>query len=214
MKNSTLSFLFFFLISSLAFAQKISYGLSFGANYISVETDGADENLYAGDSYSPFNEKGFPVNIGGYFDYSLNESFGIKANLFYSKNVDEYLIYSDNNESTELDVMKSAIKFQPLLKFDVNKEYGKGFYLLAGPQFSFILNEEDARNNFELEENFYKSTNIGANLGFGLQFSSLIGAEIIGYYGLSNWIDNENIDTSTAGAYLNVYINLASIINK
>lgn len=214
MKNLTLSFLFFFLIPSLAFAQKISYGLSLGANYISVETDGADENLYAGDSYSPFNKKGIPVNIGGYFDYSLNESFGIKTSLFYSRNLDEYSISGERGLTADVDFLISSINFQPLLKFDVNKKYNKGFYLLAGPQVGFILNEkEDAADNFKFEGDFYKSTNIGANLGFGIQFSSLIGAEIIGYYGLSNWIDNENIDTSTAGAYLNVYINLASIIN-
>lgn len=213
MKKIIFGIIFSFALVS-AYGQEFSYGLLVGANYVSIETDGDDEGLYAGDSYSPFNKSGFPLNIGGYFDYSFNESFGVKANLLYSRNVDEYTIYLGNYESSELDLIKTSIKFQPLLKFDVNKEYGKGFYLLAGPQLSFIINEEDARNNFDLEENFYKTINLGANLGFGVQFSSLIGAEIIGYYGLSNWIDNSNIDTSTAGAYFNLYINLASLIKK
>ncbi len=201
-----------FLFTTLT-AQEFSYGILLGGNFKDIEVEG--EGLYAGSGYSAVNEPGVPINLGAYIDYPFTNSLGLKANIFYSKNKDEYQLAVAQYESYDLDLINSTLQFQPLVKFDVNKEYGKGFYLLAGPRISFVLDTYDARNNFDQEaEDFYKSANFGGMFGFGFGIGEYIGFEVVGDYGLSNLIDNDQFETTTAGAYANLYFDLSKLVKK
>lgn len=196
-------------ISGLS-AQSISYGIMLGANFNNIEIDG--EGLRGGASHSAFKEPGVPIDLGGYVDFQLNESMGIKANVFYSKTLADYTLGRLGYTSERVDWVTSSVEVQPLFKYDVNKSYGKGFYLLAGPRLAFVFDQKDVRNNLEGDD-FYKSVNFGANLGFGFTVSELIGFEITGNYGLSNLIDSSHFESTTAGAYANLYFNLDKLIN-
>lgn len=210
MKKQFLFIAIFALTLSTLSAQNISYGIMLGANFNNIEIDG--EGLSAGASYSAFKQPGVPIDLGGYVDFQLNESMGIKTNVFYSKTKAEYQLGSLGRYS-EVDWVTASIQLQPLFKYDVNSDYGKGFYLLAGPRIAFVTDQKDARNNLEGDD-FYKSTNFGADLGFGFTISGIIGFEIIGNYGLSNLIDSDDFKTTTAGAYANLYFNLDKLIKE
>jgi len=180
-------------------AQEISYGLVLGSNIKDIEVKG---DLNAGSSYGL-------INFGGFFDYQLNQSLGVKSNLLYSKTIDEY--NSPGSFST-IEFKIATVQFHPLIKFDTNKEYNKGFYLIGGPRFSFILNVKD--EDGDKVEDFYKGTNFGAMFGFGVVFLKHFGFELIGDFGLSNMLDIEDNKTTTAGAFANLTLNLESLINN
>ena len=199
-----------FALSTLTVsAQDFTYGFLIGAN--AYDGDISGEEISGGDGYSAFGKEGFPLNIGFYGNYKLNDFLGVKANLFYKGNYKSIRFDNVNNDYGQY---VSSIQFQPLLVFDVNKEYNKGFYLVGGLGVDVKLNEKTITTGFAFEEDVYKTTSIDALFGFGFTFSNLIGMEFIGNYGLSNSIALSGYETSTAGAYVNLYFNIASLINK
>ncbi len=209
MKNSYL-FLFLICLTHTAVkAQELSYGVLLGANAKDIEIEG--DGLSAGAAYSVFNYPGFPLDIGVYVDYALDASFGIKTNLYYGKTVQEY--YTDIN-FRNIPLLVEQITLQPMLKYDVNKEYGKGFYLLAGPRASFVISSKFADSDVGDADGFLKGSNFGAGIGFGFSFSKTIGFEMMGDYGLSNLLNSSDMKTKTAGASVNLYVNLEEILNK
>lgn len=209
MKNTFLLILLVCMTQSTLKAQELTYGFLLGANAKDIEVDGA--GLNAGGAYSAFNYSGFPADIGGYVDYGFDESFGFKANLFYGRTIHEYTL---DPGLTKLNLLVDQITLQPLLKYDVNKEYGKGFYLLAGPRISFVLSTKVVDSNIDDADDFYKGSNFGAGIGFGFTFSKTIGFEMMGDYGLSNLIDFSEWKTTTAGASAILYFNLERVFNK
>ncbi len=160
--------LFITLISN---AQDLSYGLVLGANTHKVN---AKDPLFGTGSYSYF-------NIGGFFDYGLNDKFGIRSQLIYNKAKEDF--YSDIT-AKEFDTYVSSIHFSPSFKMHVGGEYNTGFYFLSGPRISFVLNSE-LDNGDELE-GFYKNINFGFQFGFGVVVLEYFGIEIVGDFDISN----------------------------
>ncbi|MEX2349290.1 MAG: outer membrane beta-barrel protein [Flavobacteriaceae bacterium] len=209
MKNTFLLILLVCLTHTTLKAQDLTYGVMLGANFKNIEVEG--DGLNAGAAYSDFKYTAFPVDMGGYIDYGFDEAFGIKANLFYGRTVHEY---SSDPGSLSIHLMAGQVTLQPMLKYDVNKEYGKGFYLLAGPRASFVISSKFEDSDLGDADGFYKGSNFGAGIGFGFTFSKTIGFEMMGDYGLSNLLDSSDWKTETAGASVNLYVNLESLLNK
>lgn len=98
------------------------------------------------------------------------------------------------------------------LKFDVNRSYKEGFYLLLGPRISFISNATDEFN--EDVSDFYAKTRIAVQLGLGIHFLKHFGFELVGDYGVSDILNSEDLEGTTAGGYALFTVNLESILNK
>lgn len=204
-----------FVFSTLAVsAQDFTYGFLVGANAYDGDISGGD--LHGGDAYSAFGKDGFPLNIGVFGNYQLNQSIGVKANLFYKGNYRSIDYFSADNPGLyyDFDTYISSIQFQPLFVFDVNKEYDKGFYLMLGPGIDFKLNENNLGDEVNDLDELYNHVNIDALLGFGFTFSKVFSMEFIANYGLSNQLDSDLYETTTVGAYVNFLVNLTPLINK
>ncbi|WP_179348556.1 porin family protein [Winogradskyella pacifica] len=192
-----------FLATLSSQSQELTYGFVTGVNLYDIETQGGS---------FVNNESAISYNFGGFLDYQLNDSFGLKGNLIYSAaNEMSYVTRAGYVYSEPFDIKVKSLQFIPHLKFDFNKEYNKGFYLFIGPRISFVLGSKDEDGN--KIENFYKATNFGAQLGFGFHFLKHFALEIVGDYGLSDTLDN-NTETQTGGGYINLNINIESILNN
>lgn len=213
MKKIIFGIIFSFALVS-AYGQEFSYGLLVGANAYDGDISGGD--LHGGDAYSAFGKDGFPLNLGVFANYQLNQAMGVKANLFYKGNYRsvDYFSVSTQSEFSKIETYLSSIQFQPLFVFDVNKEYGKGFYLMAGPGLDFKLNENNLGEEMEYVDEVYTNVNLDALFGFGFTFSQVFSMEFIGNYGLTNQLDSDLYETTTAGCYVNLLVNLDTLIKK
>lgn len=209
MKNSILWIFLVCLTHTAVKAQEVSYGVLLGGSWkeIKIEEDGLSGYW----AYSSFKYTAFPLDIGVYVDYGFDASFGIKTNLHYGRTLHEYNIEPGFNK---LFLLVDQITLQPMLKYDVNKEYGKGFYLLAGPRASFVISSKADDSEPRDTEGFYKGSNFGAGIGFGFTFSRTIGFEVMGDFGLSNLLDSSEFKTTTRGVSGNFYVNLEPLFNK
>ncbi len=179
-------------------AQELSYGVITGWNFYDLEINGPFSGGAAISS----------LNYGGYAEYNLNNRIGVKFNLIYSNLTEDYIYYVKRGLYDSYDeVEMSALNFQPLLKFDVSKEYNKGFYLLAGLQFTNV----SVKDNFY--EAFYKKNYYSGLFGFGVNFLNHFGTEVIITRNLSNTLTSSANTAQNYGAYFNFTVNIESVIN-
>jgi hypothetical protein len=187
------------------FSQNLSYGVLFGVSYMDSEVKNSLNSVTEVTSEKP------NIHFGAFLDYQFSSRLGVKLNGQYNRSYEQYrLRYIPNPKETEFSI--NSIQLIPHLKFDVETEYSKGFYFLAGPRISFVLSAEDQSGNDV--SNFYKGTNFGAQLGFGINIAKMFAIEIIGDYGFSDISEAEPTEIRTAGAYINLVANIESIINK
>lgn len=185
-------------------AQKLSYGALLGFNAYDVEIDGP---ISANSGFSG-------LNFGGFIEYQLKSNFAVKGNLLYSNVVEDNFITGSTNtfDGRLIDKLKvNTLQIHGLLKYDVNSEYNKGFYLIGGLRMTNVLS---AKADGEKIEDFYKKSNFGAMFGFGFNFAKHFGLELVPEINLTNTLDSETNKTRNFGAYLNFTINIESIINK
>jgi len=190
------------LTSSFLNAQEISYGPILGVNSYDIEVEGPLSSTGASSS----------LNFGGFIDYNFKGNFGIRGNLIYNSiNESEYyLIENGIGQGKFLDEVKlNMIQIQGLLKYDVSNNYNKGFYILGGLRMSNVLSAES--NNKDVKE-FYKNSNFGIMLGFGVNFLKHFGLELIPDYTITNTINSDNNKSKNFGEYLNLTFNLESLI--
>ncbi|MGM8361274.1 porin family protein [Flavobacterium sp. ARAG 55.4] len=199
-----ITFIIFFLtIFNHSKAQNISYGAILGMNGYDVEIHGP---INGGAGYSG-------LNFGGFLDYQLNKNFGIRGDLIYSSVKEDYYAKYDGNKYAGSIFEESKIKsieIHTLLKYDVNKEYNKGFYLIGGFRIKNIIN---AKLDGEKNNDLYRRINLGGMLGCGVNFAKHFGLEFIPEVNLTNTITPENNKARNYGAYINLTVNLESIIN-
>ncbi|MGB5418580.1 porin family protein [Algibacter sp.] len=184
------------------YSQESSYGLLLNTNYYDVAVKNGSQ--IGGEVTQP------PFGIGVFYDYNFSNNLGFKTNLFFSSNKERYHYYQIGSNS-RVDLNKKSIQVSPHLKYDVRKEYNKGFYLMSGPRLSFVLSAKD--NDGNKIEDFYKKVDFGIQLGFGFNFLKHFGFEILGDYGLNDISKTEPI-VKTAGIHANLTINLEPILNK
>jgi hypothetical protein len=197
--------LIFFLLSIFSGkAQNITYGVLVGGHIYDIITPKADEGFRGYIGYTILNRGGLPGDIGVFVDAKINESLGIKTNIFHSQSYDEYADDDTPNNYIN-DYLISSIQIQPALKIDANKEYGKGFYFLTGLRLNYILQTTHDQSDNEIG-GLYKKASYGIQGGFGFMFSRLIGFEIRGDVSISNMLDSSKRSARTNGAYGNFFV--------
>lgn len=131
-------------------------------------------------------------------EYNFNEKIGLRGSLLYGNKEDNYYQY----QLITLNV--TTLQFNPVLKYVFGKNYDKGSYAFAGPRLTHILKTEN--NGTEITD-FYKKTNFGFQLGFGVNFLEYFAFEFGGFQGMPNFL--ESVDEK------NYYIDVsASLIIK
>ncbi len=202
--KKTLFTCFTFLFLQSVNSQKLSYGALMGFNAYDIEIDGP---LNAGAGYSG-------LNIGGYVEYQINNRIGIKSNLIYtSVKEDNYYVidhgvsYGNLIDKAEM----NTLQIHALLKCDVRHSYTKGFYFIGGLRMTNVLN---ASGDGATLSGFYKSSNFGAMLGFGVNFAKHFGIELLPECNLTNTLDSSSNTAKNYGGYLNFTVNIESLIHK
>ena len=96
-----------------ATAQDFSYGVITGVNVYDIEIDGP---LIASDGRSG-------LNIGGFAEYQLNSSFGVRGNLLYSnvKENDFGIIEGSTLTPTYSEVNLKIIQLHALVRYDLKE---------------------------------------------------------------------------------------------
>lgn len=143
----------------------------------------------------------------------MNDNLGLKL----------YGIYNTTNEVASYDTPNAGRLFERvrlktlqahlLTKFDVNKEYNKGYYVTGGFRLTSIL-DKTARTNQELLEDFHRKSNIGVLLGMGVNFSKSLSIEVLADRNLTNTLDSENNTAKNYGFYLNLLFDISTLISK
>jgi len=179
-------------------AQENNYGVKIGINANGVINDSQN----SGDITAP---KGVGFIISGFYDFKINESFGLIGNLNFNKRITNYEPPKANLSYFELN---------PMLKFDLNNDYGTGFYLKAGVNYSFLLSAKENDTNQNIKEDFNSSL-LGFNFGFGSDISNLLGIEFIMGYSFSNSLkefENQKIKSNFLSGNISLVLNLNELI--
>lgn len=185
-------------------AQKLHYGVLAGYSGYDIEIDGP---LNSGGAVSD-------LNFGGFAEYQCNNRLGIRGNLVYSKiqEDDYYAIVNGtvNGKFLEEPQLKT-LQLHALVKLDVRRTYNKGFYLISGFRMTHVL---DAASDGDDVKDFYNSPTFGFMFGFGVNFAKHFGLELIPETNITNTIDVERNSAKNYGAYINLTVNLASILKR
>ncbi len=198
-----ITFILFLLLNTInSFSQKNSYGLLLGTNAYDIQISKVEKS----GAYSKY-------NIGAFFEHQINNHIGTKSYLIYNKTFEgDYRFYS--NESPNLfNVESKTLQLHLLLKYDINNQYNKGFYTLGGLRVTNLLNSESDQYN-NLDDTFFKKTNFGILLGFGVNFAKHYSLELVGDRNISNPNRSEKYKAQNLGAYFNFLINLESLLQK
>lgn len=184
---------------SLNAQKKLSYGVLLGAIFY-----GPDNNN-GKNTFDTSNNSITSVNFGGYAEYNFNERIGIKTEVTLNK---RDLVYFNTKDLFKMNFVEIA----PNLKYDFGHQYRKGFYMLLGPKVALMtkatLDGEDVKDAF-------KSTTVGAQLGFGYRIIKFIDLETKFDYGLTPFYKLPNGNKSSFfGGYLSLNLDLEKLINK
>lgn len=192
-----------FVLSLKGFSQDFNYGLLIGGNFYDIEIDGP---ISGGSANSD-------INLGLFGEYIMNENFGLKLYGIYNT-TNEVASYDIPNVGRAFDgVRLKTLQAHLLTKFDVNKEYNKGFNLTGGFRLTSIL-DKSARDDQELLDDFYKKSNVGVLLGLGINFSKSLSIEVLADRNLTNTLDSENNTAKNYGFYLNLLFDISTLISK
>lgn len=191
-----------FLFSFIGFSQNLSFGVLLGGSLYDIEIKG---DITAGTAYSN-------LNYGAFAEYNFNESLGVRMNLLFNTAREKGYSFSYNNASYSLfsEAELSTVQLHGLVKYDVNRDYRKGFYVIGGLRFTSILKID---SEVDLNE-FYNKNNIGVLLGIGTTFLKHFSIEFLTDYNITNTIDSDDNKAKNLGAYLNLMIHLESIFSK
>lgn len=200
MKKLILLTLFLFSISVQS--QDFSYGVLLGTNVYKIPISG---DLRSNGGLTA-------INIGAYGSKKINESFGIQLNVFFGKSV-ENGFNDDEGDFFTGKINVNKVNTQLLLKYDPNESYGNGFYFLVGPRLTFISEAKTRGDDIDISD-FYKDSNLGLSAGFGSDFLKHFNVEFLFDYGIPSILDLEDNKASTFGGYLNILVNIESIINN
>ena len=205
MKKTSFIIILMTIFINTTFSQKLKYGLYLGMNAYDIEIEGP----YAasgGHSY---------INFGLFGDYQLSNRFGVKANIFYNKTRESNYDRYTGTYTSDLfgDVKYSSLQLQGLLKYDVRRDYNKGFYLLGGARLTNI-SKVTFEENREFEDQLLNKTNLGAVLGFGTSITRYINFELMADKSISNPFNLTDAKSSNVGVYGNINVNLSSFFSK
>ncbi|MVO08140.1 outer membrane beta-barrel protein [Flavobacterium sp. TP390] len=204
MKKIKALFVLFLLCQSIT-AQELSYGPMIGFTGYDVNINGP---INGGAGFSG-------LNFGGFIDYQLNASFGVRGSINYSVvKEDNYGAIVDRTWNNLFEEAKiQLLQFNGLVRFDVNKSYNKGFYLTSGLKLSNALN---VKIDGDKNDDFYAKTYLNFMFGLGVMLNKDISFEFIPEINVSNTLDylSEQNTSKNYGATLNITCNLDPIFRK
>lgn len=174
MKTIVLSVSFLFA-TSVAVAQKISYGVIGGYNISKIENLGGDG--------LDVNRPGF--HVGGIAEFAMNEKWSWETSLVYSEEGEEFTI-----DNVDFDYKYTNINLPVQAKYYITK----GLSVHAGPQIGIITKIEESIDGGEarlirdrVNSHFALTGGIGYDLDMGL-FAKISYAR-----GLTDTIDNIDV---------------------
>ncbi|MEL1241154.1 outer membrane beta-barrel protein [Flavobacterium flavipallidum] len=202
MRKILIGFLFLFSVS--IFSQDLKYGVVVGANSYDLEIKGP---IIAASGISLF-------NIGGFADYRIKDRLGVKTHLIYNTTT-EYDYYYYNPPTDMRGLFDSAklktLQLHSFLKYDVKRDYNKGFYLLGGLRMTNVL--EAKSDTDENLNGFYKKVNFGGLFGFGTTFLKNFSFELVGDFSLTKTINMDDSKPKNLGCYANILFNIEPLFN-
>jgi opacity protein-like surface antigen len=139
-----LSILFIVLLSAYSVnAQMFKFGLKGGANFSSLEGDNIESSKYTS------------FHVGGLVEISLLENLSVQPELLYSSQGAKF------DEAAVEDINYNYITVPVMAKFYL---VSKKFSLEAGPQFSFLINQ-NVSDQFKAESfDFAVAGGLGYNI--------------------------------------------------
>lgn len=170
MKKIYLSFVIIVLVSSMAHAQSVSFGLRGGINIAKATVSGGSGSV------STDSEVG--LQLGTYATFMISDDFGLQPEL----------VYSQYGGSSTFNGTKSTGTFGYLsIPLMARYNVSENFSLQAGPQLGFLLSatsKAGSGNSVDIKD-AYNTVDLGGAVGFGVDFGSFnAGARY--YFGLSN----------------------------
>lgn len=194
MKKLLIAILLF--TSTGVMAQKFQLGLKGGvniSNFTGVPIQNVSKSAYAS------------FIGGGFVNFMIGNNFSIQPEVLFST---QGVSLDSNGTKSKYKVSYLAVPV--MAKF----EFNSGFFLEAGPQFSFKLSEDVPNSNINT---FAKNLDLslGAGLGyhgksgFGIGARYLAGLSKVGDYNQTS-VQNPNFKNSA----LNIYVSLSLFNNK
>jgi hypothetical protein len=149
-------------------AQSWHFGPKLDANYSSISGNGMKSSFAPG------------WQIGAFVEKKLNNKWSIQPELLYSwnryKKSNDFMTYYVNSgrASAGTNINLATISVPVLVRYNLNKT----FSLLAGPQYSYIIYDDEnlLRTNYDAFKNYEISANAGIqvnidNVGFYARFN-------------------------------------------
>lgn len=177
MKRIFLSVAMVTLLAAGAFAQGISGGLKGGLNLANaIGKDAKDADMKMRIAY----------HFGGYVNIGFSETLSLQPELLY------------NSVGAKMD--EDVALHMNYISVPLNLQYSFGnFNIHAGPQFGFLMSAKakadvDGQSAEVDMKDFFKSTDLGVNLGLGANFGKL-NASARYTMGISKvWDTEEDVD--------------------
>jgi len=190
MKNKILFLLV--LNTSVLTAQELRFGILGGIGYYDAPSFESSTTSNEKSTFGPY--------IGAYVDYKFEERFGSVFLLALNK----------KKVAFEELVTLSYIDLGLLLKMDIDKQYGKGFYLVGGPKVSLLGSAE--RRDLEIKDTF-NGTQFGFLLGAGTNINHFLDVEVLVDADLRNVLNTNTQNIKLVGAVVTVKLELNAMLN-
>lgn len=162
------------MVAILAFgfanAQETRFGVKGALNITSL----------TGNYYEDNAKSSIGFQVGAFAEIKIIEKLAIQPELLYSAQGAKFNGFGGNDYDVKLNYLNIPV----LAKYYITKE----FTVEAGPQIGFLLS---AKEEGEDAKDFYKSVDLGFNLGAGYNFTENLSAGIRYTIGLSNVYDKE-----------------------
>lgn len=175
------------LISAMANAQHVNFGIKGGVNFYNIQND--NDSKY---------DMKTGIHLGLLGHIHLDKSIAVQPELVYSS---QGAKYTSNNVDYKLKL--GYINLPVMLQYMFNN----GFRLEAGPQVGFLISaKSDAgNNNVDVKDNF-KTVDFGVGLGAGyIKPSTGLGVGFRYNAGLSNINENSTVKSTNSGFQLSLF---------
>ena len=183
MKKQLFMFFAAALMTSGLVAQDLKFGALAGVN-VNIITENVDPEP---DGYESSTASGFGFHLGGFGEYAISESIGIRAELqIQQRGVTDEIEFVTIDENLELttamvDYKQSDLFVQIPILVAINAGESLSFHV--GPTLGFLAsanaefdgeeveNADEGRNGFELGLALGAQYNLNENMGIGLRYT-------------------------------------------
>lgn len=195
--------------SSLAFSQTVGFGAKAGINVSNMTNKGQEHTLDKESSKVGF-------HAGVFVNVPLGANFSVQPEVLYN-NLGQKTDFKFGSETVSVKNNMDYISVPVMAQYNI----AEGFYLEAGPQFSFLVDQkykisgvknetikklaEDALNVGDSKKN-YKSFDLGLGVGAGYKIYKNIGINARYVVGLTNDTDIKDVTVKNNSFHAGVSI--------